>query len=375
MRTEKKIIVSVTNDLATDQRVHKVCLLLEEMGFQVLLVGRKLKGSLPLNRSYQTHRMRLWFRKGALFYAEYNLRLFFFLLFRKANVLLSNDLDTLLPNYLISKLKRKPLVYDTHEYFTGVPEIQHRPFVKKTWEAIEGFIFPKLSYVFTVSDPIAQKYYDLYGKELIVVRNISQCPSFITPKSREELGLPLAKKIVLTQGSGINVDRGIEEAVEAMRYVEDALLLIIGSGDVIPQLKQMVKQWSLEERVRFIDRLPYEDLVHYTPHASVGLTLDKLTNPNYQFSLPNKLFDYIHARVPVLASRVAEVRKIVEAYEIGLVIDTHDPRHIAEKIRMMLTDAPLQKKWKQNLEEAAGELNWAHEKKKLEKVYKGFLAE
>ena len=131
----------MTNDLSTDQRVHKTCMVLQEKGWEVLLVGRKLPESLQLNRPYATRRMQLLFRKGFAFYAEYHLRLFLFLLVHRADLLWSNDLDTLWPNHWVSCLKRVALVYDAHEYFTGVPELNSRPKVRAVWKKIEKIFF------------------------------------------------------------------------------------------------------------------------------------------------------------------------------------------------------------------------------------------
>src|SRR5690606_1535603 len=132
----KKAVVSVTNDLVTDQRVMRTNEVLLQMGIEPTFVGRKLPESLDFKKNYPHRRFRLWFRKGFLFYANYNFRLFWYLLFHRFDVYISNDLDTLLPNFLVATIKRKPLIYDSHEYFTGVPEIQNRPLVKKVWTSL-----------------------------------------------------------------------------------------------------------------------------------------------------------------------------------------------------------------------------------------------
>ena len=362
------------NDLSTDQRVDRVCNSLLRLGFDVILVGRKQHKSIPLSaRDYRTHRMNLLFEKGPLFYMEYTIRLFFFLLFHRADVLVSNDLDTLLPNYLISVFKRKPLMYDSHEYFTEVPELQNSGWKKNTWKGIERFIFPKLKYVFTVNESIAKLYKDEYNKEIVVIRNVPVTRKDTNWKTKEELKLPLDKKIVLLQGAGINVDRGGEEAVQAMQYVSDAVLLIIGNGDVVAQLKEMVVNLRISDKVKFIDRLPFEELIQYTRHADIGLTLDKDTNINYRDSLPNKMFDYIHSGVPVLASSLVEVKKIVVQYNIGELIESHQPQHIAEKMNEMLNNAEKMKMWKENAKIAAENLCWEKEEKELIKVYSLFV--
>ncbi|MBS3739705.1 MAG: glycosyltransferase, partial [Psychroflexus sp.] len=163
----KRVIVAVTNDLVTDQRVHKVCQFLERTGFDVLLVGRKQRKSLPLEkRSYRTARMKLLFESGPLFYAEYNMRLFLFQLFHRSHLLVANDLDTLLATWLASRIQGNPVVYDAHEYYCGTPELVTRPFVQSIWRSIERWIFPKLKDVITVNGSIASLYEKEYGKKL-----------------------------------------------------------------------------------------------------------------------------------------------------------------------------------------------------------------
>lgn len=362
----KRVIISVTTDLVTDQRVHRAALTLHEAGFNVTVAGRRQKKSLPLpTQVYATKRFKLLFERGALFYMFFNIRLFFFLLFRKADILYSNDLDTLLPNFIISKLKRCKLYYDCHEYFTGMPELKRRPVVRSIWKGIERFIFPKLKNLITVNDSLAKIYSDEYGKKVSVIRNLPITQGISVPsKTKKDFHLP-DKKLIVFQGAGINIDRGAEEALAAMHYVHDAILAFVGSGDVIPKLKRKAADENMSEKIIFIDKLHPEKLRQLTRLADIGLTLDKDTNINYRVSLPNKLFDYIHAGVPVLASPLPEVAFIVKRYDIGMLISDHSPKHIAAKINAMLSDETQIGKWKQNLERAARELNWEKEKERF----------
>jgi glycosyltransferase involved in cell wall biosynthesis len=373
MKKNKKAFVCVTNDLLTDNRVDKVCNFLVEKGFDVTLVGRKRKSSLPLNsRNYTTKRLHLRVENGPKFYAEFSIRLFLYLLFKRQHLIVSNDLDTLLPCYALTKFKPSvDLVYDSHEYFTEVPELIHRPKVQKVWEAIEGLIFPKLKKVYTVNTSIAKMYADKYKKKVEVVRNISPMWQPKEVPSKQHLGIPEGKFLVILQGAGINIDRGAEEAVQALALCEGVVLMIVGDGDVVLQLKQYVTDHALTEKVLFFGKRPYAEMMYYTHYASVGLTLDKATNVNYANSLPNKVFDYMHATTPIICTPILEVKTLVKQYEIGTVLSELTPSTIAHAIQRYQSDSELLHQQQENCKNAAQLENWEHEKVVLNRIYAG----
>jgi glycosyltransferase involved in cell wall biosynthesis len=371
MGIQKRVIVSVTNDIYTDQRVRKVCEFLVEQNYDVTLVGRKLKNSKDLPKTtYRTKRFPLWFTKGALFYANYNLRLFFFLLFHKADVLLSNDLDTLYANHWARKFKKNcRLIYDSHEYYIGVPELVSRPKIQKFWRSIERRTLPKADVMYTVNESIADIYRKEYKREVKVVRNISDFKGINDQKSRKELDLPEDKHIVIIQGAGINIDRGAEEVMEAVQRMNDTILIFVGDGDVVPLLKEKVLKENLGEKIIFFGKQPYDTLMNYTQVADVGISMDKDTNVNYRFSLPNKIFDYIHAGIPVLVSDLKEIKHIVETYNVGFVCPSHDPEEIAEYLTKILTDKTLNATFRSNTKKASQELTWAKECEVLKTIF------
>ncbi len=364
----KSIIVSVSNDLCHDQRVAKVCDSLNEQGYDVLLVGRKLNNSQPIVRDYKTHRIKLLFNQGFLFYAEFNFRLFFYLLFKKTHVYHSNDLDTLLANWLSASLRRKKIIYDTHEYFTGVPEIQNKPIVKWFWQTIEKIIFPRLMHVFTVNESIASLYEKDYGVKPKVIRNIPSKKEIFKLKNREDLKLPHDKTVVILQGAGINVDRGSEELIEAIAISNDFFLCIVGGGDVIETLKKRCLSSDLVNKVKFVGKLPYEKMMQYTFNSNIGVSLDKDTNINHKFSLPNKIFDYMKAGIPTLATDLIEVSNVISNFKIGYTINNLKPETIISGLEH-LTNSLKNDEFKDNFTVASSKLNWENESKKLIELY------
>jgi len=337
---------------------------LVEDGYDVTLIGRKLPDSKPLlQKPYATHRMRLLFKKGFSFYAAYNIRLFLKLLCTKADVFTANDLDTLPAVWLAGVLKRVPVIYDSHEYFTEVPELLHNAFAKKVWLGIESHILPKLANAMTVCQSIADIYASKYGVPFTVVRNVPLCNDYSPVVAGQS-----EPKTIIYQGA-VNLGRGLELMVDAMLMIDNARLLIIGGGDKLQKLQEKVAEMNLSDKVVFTGKLNYEALRSYTLQADLGISLEENMGLNYYYALPNKLFDYIQCRVPVLASDLPEIRRIVETYSVGKILEKRTPEMLARLANEMLTDGEQRRYWKANAELAAKELCWQHEKQALMRLY------
>ncbi len=379
---QRRIILSVTNDLVTDQRVHRSCTALSEAGYDVTLVGRRLPDSVPVERPYKTVRMRLLFRKKAVFYAEYNLRLFLRLLFSPTDAFYANDTDSLPANYLAVVLRRKPLFFDAHEMFPEVPELVGRPRVKRFWTRIEDRIFPHLCRphraAVTVCQSIADIYRNRYGLNMRVVRNVPMSfPKYNDAASQILASLPQDKRILLYQGA-VNVGRGIEWIMAAMPYLPECHLVIAGVGDTYLQLKAEAAKQGLKN-VTFLGRVEPATLHGLTAAASLGLSLLENRGLNYYYSLPNRIADFVQSEVPVLATDFPEIRRVVETYGIGTLVEPApfdvatqhstppDPQRMAQIIRDTLAewDAMNPDERHHRFALAAADLTWENDKKTL----------
>ena len=368
----KKITVSVISDLTTDQRVIRICTTLKLMGFEVFVIARSFNNSLPLDiYDFKATRIKCLFRKGIMQYAEFNFKLFWKLVFCKTDYFLANDLDTLIPNYIIAKIRNTKLFYDTHEYFTGVPELKNSHFKRKVWKFFENWIFPKLKNVYTVNNSVQNKYFEEYGNEISVVRNVPVTENIIPfeiPKHWKN------KTVLMLQGAGINEGRGGVELLETMKYLpENYFLVMIGSGTQWEEIKQKRIQWTLNDKVEMIDKVPPAKLKKYTGLANIAFSLDSFDDLNCLYNLPNKIFDYIHAGVPVIATAIPEVKYIVEKYKCGICIESNSPQILAAAILKMMSDEEIYRTYKANCVSAAKELCWENECEFLKKIYKPYL--
>ena len=360
----RRAYISVINDLATDQRVSRVAMLLTGLGFEVVCLGRKLRTSPDLqNKPFRNRRYRMLFTGGPLFYAFFNLRLLASLLFiPRPSLLISNDLDTLPANFLAGRIRKIPLIYDSHELFTQVPELVHRKTVQSVWLWIERLLVPRIRHAVTVSYSIATIYRRLYGTSFIVVRNVPERMEYDSGRLEKTDG-----QMIIYQGA-LNLGRGLELMIDAMDYLPGIRFVMAGSGDIETELRQRVVRKGLQDRIEFKGRMMPEELFPLTRTADLGISLEEDLGLSYRYSLPNKLFDYIQCRVPVLCSALPEMGRIVDTYGIGISTRERNPEKLAGIIRYMLKERSGGA-WMEALETAARELCWEKESE----VYLGLL--
>lgn len=356
----KRIFFTVINDLTYDQRMQRICSTLASNGWNCTLVGRKLPHSVPLNEElYQQKRLVCWVNKGILFYVEYNIRLFFFLLLTGFDGVCSIDVDTVLPGLILCKLKGRKHVFDAHELFTEVPEVKDRKTVKKVWGFIQKMAFQKTHLAYTVGYAIAAHFEKMYGKKVQVVRNIP-------PVANRLKYQPDADKFILYQGA-LNRGRGLENLILAMKSLP-CKLTIAGEGDLSASLRQLVKDIGVEEKVFFLGYVPPVELKQLTTRAWMGMNVSENDGLSYYLSMNNKFFDYLHAGLPSLLNDFPEYRNLNNEYKVGVLCNS-DVDSLTENALKLLTDDKLHTELSQNCMRASEVLNWEMESKKLIEIY------
>lgn len=351
----KRLVFCVTNDLNFDQRMNRCCTALQEAGYKVLLVGRSKKNSSNLiNQKFEQHRLNCWFEKGKLFYIEYNIRLFFFLIFAKADAFVAIDLDTVLPVYLASRIRDKKRVYDAHELFCEMKEIVTRPAIYKFWKNIEQWMIPKFPLGYTVNQPIADWFKQAYKVDYGIIRNLPV--SYPLPNIKRE-------PFILYQGA-VNEGRCFEEIIPAMKDIPIPLV-VCGDGNFMSQAKDLVKLHQVDDKVIFKGMLAPSELRKYTLTAKVGLNIIDSKGLNNYWSLTNRFFDYIQATLPQVTVNYPAYQPILQQYKVGATVNETSSSKISAAVNELLNNNELYQEIEAACEQAREELTWDNESKKL----------
>ncbi len=368
----KKILFTVTNDLNHDQRMIRICGTLQEAGYEVTLIGRKLKKSKPLNKqNFNQLRMNLWFESGKLFYLHYNISLLWKLLWMPCDAICSIDLDSAVPGILVAKLRGKGHFFDAHEMFPYVPEVQRRKGIQRIWLGIEKWVFKNTQVAYTVGTALANHFHKTYHKSVEVVRNM--------PLKQEQIRLPFShhlpaalenKPYLLYQGA-LNEGRGLEPLLHAMQQISIPLV-IAGEGDLSISLRQLAATLQLHH-VHFVGQIPPADLPAITSHAWLGINVSDNVGLSYYLSLNNKFFDYIQSGLPSIINRFPEYEQLLQIHQTGWLCDANS-EEIAHTILQIQQQPENYQRVKSQCLQAAQTWNWENEKQHLIQLYNNYFS-
>lgn len=289
-----------------------------------------------------------------------------------ADIYHSNDLNTLPQGIICSKiLKRRYLVYDSHEV-----QSSRTGYGKKAYY-LEKFLIKFIDKMIMTTRTRAEYVRDLYNIELPEI--IHNYPFYTKDDSIENkydiysmLDIPRDKPILLYQG-GIQVGRGLDKIVEAIDKFNDGITVFIGDGKLKTEIMKMVEERKLNEKVRFLNKVPVDELKYYTANAYLGFQVLNNVCFNHYSACSNKLFEYMMSKVPVVACNFPEIKRIVEGEQTGLVVDSHNPDEIAKAVNTLLENKELHSMFKENCTVAREKYNWNNEKEKFVRIYNDLL--
>jgi glycosyltransferase involved in cell wall biosynthesis len=355
----------VTSDLHLDPRVQKEARSAAEAGYDVTVVCRTYVGAplpyrvVPIGVQRRSKRLAKYGER-----AWTNAQLVRVAAAQRPDIIHANDLDTLPAGYAASRLSGARLLYDSHEFW---PEAGRDIGASKKYiGAMEGFLIRRCAAVVTVNSSIAGLLAERYGISRPTV--VMNAPSYIDTQGclpRDWVTRFGGRRIVLHQGR-YTEGRGIPEAVLAAHHLPDDVVLVFrGFGPIEEQLRLLVKNEGLSEKVVFLPPVPMNDLVSYAMGADLGLILYVPVNLNNLYASPNKLFEYIMAGVPIVASDVPFIRKMLVENDVGELFVPGSPEDMARVIVKMLNNPARLQIMRENCLGAAQRLSWNSEVKNL----------
>ncbi|RKM57890.1 glycosyltransferase [Butyrivibrio sp. CB08] len=282
-------------------------------------------------------------------------------------------------NWFSKENNKAKLVYDSHEFEIG-RNVKRNRLQKWIITKLERLLISKSAFMIVVNDSIADEVVKIHRlkKRPVVVRNIpprwtvneEEC-RYVRSKFLSDF--KRAEGPLLMYHGAICCGRGIEECLNVLSLDERLCLILLGklqSSKYREELEKLIDEYGIYDRVKFYDPVSYEELWKYIGAVDVEMVLIQPIVQSYYFALPNKLFEAIQVHVPVVATDLPEIRRIVEEYKVGELCKKYDINDIYEALSNILNNENVKKEYIENEIKAATELCWEVESEKLKKEYK-----
>jgi len=365
---DKRILLLVSTDITFDQRVHRTAKTLADLGANVSIIGRQLSGSVQLDwDGIDTERISLSFQSGPGMYFMMNKKMVDVAGKGPWDIVVSNDFDTLLAGYRISRTHSSAWILDSHEHFIEVPELRGRPFKRYAWHALGLWATNRLDAAYTVSDSLARILSSTYNIDFSVIENRPLLRSNDTEVTTQT-------RLLFYQGA-LNRGRGLENAIIAMRGMPNYKLQIAGDGDIKDELAAIIRRYHLSDRVELLGRISPDELDKFTAQAWLGLNLLEGNSLNYYYSLANKFFDYAQWGVPSINPAFPEYIKYHKKFGGCLLLEDQSSKSLQSKIFELEDDPKAYDQLKAGALEMKNHCHWDTQTQKLERIYSDVLEE
>lgn len=372
MKKQPRILNIVSSNVITDPRVQKQIETIKEVTNDYLIIGRSNSRVTNKRLKKVDYNLKLFGKavddKGIINKimnrAVFGLKTIFAIWKFKPDIIHANDFDTLFISK-ISNYKRAKIIFDAHEIYSKNSFINTQKWLSLLVQVMEKNFLKKKCDFITVSNSAKQYYIENgYPIEPVVVTNVP----ILKDNSNYNFDNSNSFKVIY-QGQIVK-DRGYEEFVMSSKLLEDSNieLVVRGFGLVKNDLIEMKIEESLNN-LRIEDPVEYEELVESLTNNNLGVVLTKPISDNYKYTVSNKIFEYIHAGLPVLLSPLPEHKYLNEKYDFGLILEDVTPDEIAKSILYLYKNPLRYKELKKNAENAKEKLNWQRESRKLKKLY------
>lgn len=373
---KKKVLITFFGNINFDTRCFNLYNSLLESGYDVEFVGFDwlTEGFESVKGPKTIYKLTKKF-PSILFYFKFFSILKYNLLKRKYDILFAEDLYTLPVCIVIGKLKGAKIIYDCRELFGFLAGLKDKPYVQKLWRTIEKIFINKANLVLVtgrMDDEFLKSEYHL--NNTFVLRNLPLFKKSVSPVDfYNKLGIEKDKKILIYQGVVVH-GRGLKIIYEVLRKSDDFVLIVLGDGEHLTYYQDLSKSLSIDKKVFFAGKISQEELINYTSSAFIGLSLIENLSLSYYYALPNKLFEYIMAEVPVIATSLPQMKEIINEFKVGFIVEENDFESIRQIIEKLNQDNLNYNQLKENCRKASKILCWENEFKLLEKRFQEILS-